>query len=422
MEITAPAGYKKAEDPVAVFDVDENGRIIRKDKTNKPVGGTAGNTSNNEEEHGITPIEIVNKKEQKISFVKVDATNKDTKLEGAEFKVFYKKEKTGEYSDTELKLYQNASGDKLVLNKDETVPEGYTEVDNFTTGKDGKIEFTFRENGYYALKETKAPSGFIKPRDYVKEFVVKDGKVQTEKYLTEMQVSKTKSWFYANGMHEVYNTDITMNINTDHEKITYEQGKSKIILSGLPLNNEYYENNISPRTGITINARLVNTSGRSSAKSYTVPLSQYDNDNKGNITIDLYELVKELEKKTGDSFESENTIELSMYSTLDLSTVLDINSKIEIGEREDKISEERSFKIGTKGNEKVDHSYKFSTSEEISKDSTSNAYTPIEIENKKGVYPLTGAMGIFGFLIAGTIVMATAYYKYRRKRRESALS
>ena len=223
-------------------------------------------------------------------------------------------------------------------------------------------------------------------------------------------------------MHDVYNTDITMRINPDHEKITYEQGKSKITLSGLPLNNEYYENNISTKSGITINARLVNTSGRTSAKSYTVPLSQYGTDSKGNITIDLYDLVKELENKTGDSITSENTIELSMSSTLALSTTLEIKSSLVIGDGEDKISEERSFEIGTKGDKKVDHSYKFSTSEEISRDSETNAYTPINIENKKGVYPLTGAMGIIGFLVVGGIMMATAYYKYRRKRRESALS
>ncbi|WP_049690133.1 SpaA isopeptide-forming pilin-related protein [Anaerococcus jeddahensis] len=417
IETSAPTGYKKAEDPVAVFDVDENGRIIRKDKVNKPVSGTAANTSNNEEEHGITPIEIVNKKEQKISFVKVDAANKDTKLEGAEFEVWYKKEKTGEYSDTELKLYQNDKGDKLVLNKDETAPTEYKAVDKFTTGKDGKIEFTFHENGYYALKETKAPSGYIKPRDYVKEFVVKDGKVQEEKYLTEMKVSKTKSEFYANGMHDVYNADITMRFNPDHEKITYEQGKSKITLSGLPLNNEYYENNIDTKKGITIDARLVNTSSRSSAKSYTVPLSQYGTDSKGNITIDLYELVKELEKKTGDSFESENTIELSMYSTLALSTVLDINSKIEIGDGKDKISEDRTFHIGTKGDEKVNHSYKFTTSKEISKDSETNAYTPIEIENKKLSLPFThGLRAWIGFTIIGLILMLLAAYYYNKKK------
>ncbi|MDU5323947.1 MAG: SpaA isopeptide-forming pilin-related protein, partial [Peptoniphilus harei] len=419
MEITAPNGYKKAEDPVAEFVVDENGRIIRKDNKT-PVGGTAGNTSNNEEEHGITPIEIVNKKEQKISFVKVDASDNNTKLAGAEFEVWYKKDKSEEkYSNTALKLYEKTSGGKterLVLKDGETAPDGYTEVKKFTTGKDGKIEFTFYENGYYALKETKAPEGYIKPRDYVKEFVVKDGKVQKEKYLTSMNVNKTKSWFYANGMHDVYNTDITMRFNPDNEKITYTKNNSNITLSGLPLNNEYYENNIDPKKGITINARLVNSSGRSSDKSYTLDLNKNYTNDKGTITIDLYDLVKELENKTGDSFESENTIELSMSSTLALSTVLDIKSKIEIGDGEDKISEDRTFHIGTKGNEKVNHSYKFTTSEEISKDSTTNAYNPIEIENNKGVYPLTGGRGTLIFTLAGLVLMSAAAYVYSRKR------
>lgn len=419
MEITAPDGYKKAKDPVAEFVVDENGRIIRKDNKT-PVGGTAGNTSNNEEEHGITPIEIVNKKEQKISFVKVDASDNNTKLAGAEFEVWYKKDKSEEkYSNTALKLYEKTSGGKterLVLKDGETAPDGYTEVKKFTTGKDGKIEFTFYENGYYALKETKAPEGYIKPRDYVKEFVVKDGKVQKEKYLTSMNVNKTKSWFYANGMHDVYNTDITMRFNPDNEKITYTKNNSNITLSGLPLNNEYYENNIDPKKGITINARLVNSSGRSSDKSYTLDLNKNYTNDKGTITIDLYDLVKELENKTGDSFESENTIELSMSSTLALSTVLDIKSKIEIGDGEDKISEDRTFHIGTKGNEKVNHSYKFTTSEEISKDSTTNAYNPIEIENNKGVYPLTGGRGTLIFTLAGLVLMSAAAYVYSRKR------
>ena len=426
MEITAPDGYKKAEDPVAVFDVDENGKIKRKQNTN-PVDGTqAGTTdsvaSNNEEEHGINPIEIVNKKEQKISFVKVDAANKDTKLAGAEFKVFYKKEKTGEYSDTALKLYEKTADGKterLVLKDGEKAPEGYNPVDKFTTGDDGKIEFTFQENGYYALKETKAPSGYITPRDYVKEFVVKDGKVQADRYKTEMDVSKTNSADYTNNqINDVYSTDITLTINSDHEKITYKKDNSKITLSGLPLNSEYYDNNISPKSGITIEARLVNSSGKSPAETYTLDLNKNYTNDKGTIEIDLYELVSKIEGKTDDSFESKNTIELKMSSTLALSTELEIKSNLVIGEGEDAISEERTFNIGTKGDEKVGHSYTFTNLGEPK--------LPIPIENKKSTYPLTGGNGVFtGFAIVGTAVMllALAYfgiYQNDKNRRKSA--
>ena len=220
-----------------------------------------------------------------------------------------------------------------------------------------------------------------------------------------MDVSKSLGLFYANGVHDVYNTDITMRINPDKEKITYIKDNSKITLSGLPLNNEYYENNIDTKQGITINARLVNSSGKSSVKSYTLNLNNDYTNDKGAITIDLYELVKELTSKTGESITSESTIELSMHSTLALTTELDITSNVVIG---DKIKEDRTFHIGTKGNEKVDHSYSFTTMGE-----TTN---PIVIENKKAEYPGTGGMGTFIFTSCGLALMGLAYLSYRRKR------
>ncbi|MDD7766904.1 MULTISPECIES: SpaA isopeptide-forming pilin-related protein [Anaerococcus] len=409
-ETSAPDGYNILTNPAYEFVVNINGKIIRK---------TAGEEKETEED-GIVPIYIENKKKQNISFEKVDASTKKA-LKDAKFEVWYKKNKSDEYSNKLLKLYEKTTDGKverLVLKSDEKAPSEFSEVESFTSGDDGIVDFTFYESGYYALKEIKAPSGYITPKGYVKEFAAIDGKIQEEKYLTEMQVSKTKSWFYANGMNEVYNTDITMNINPDHEKITYEQGKSKITLSGLPLNSEYYENNISSKTGITINAKLVNKDKQnSSTKTYTVPLSQYGSDSKGNITIDLYELVKELEKKTGDSITSENTIELSMSSTLALSTVLDINSKIEIGDGDDKINEDRTFHIGTKGDEKVNHSYSFTTMEELSKKDDGKTYTPIQIENKKLSLPMTsGLRAWIGFTIIGLILMLLAAYYYNKKK------
>ena len=423
LETKAPEGYETPTEALVEFKVDDKGVIYRlipiRDEDGKIKKDENGKVITTEvEEPGIIPIDIVNTITKEIEFKKVDGEDKKV-LAGAEFEIWFKKAKDGEYSKDNLKLYEKTNADRtterLVLKAEETPPEGFTEVTKFVTGEDGKIKFKFKEPGYYALKEVKAPAGYINPRGIVKEFAFIDGKIQTDKYKTEMDVDKKTGWFYANGMHEVYNTDITMKINPNHEKITYEQGKSKIILSGLPLNSEYYEKNISSKSGITINAKLVNKDNKnSSTKSYTVPLSQYGTDSKGNITIDLYELVKELGKKTGDSFESENTIELSMYSTLALSTELEIKSNLVIGDGEDAISEDRNFKIGTKGDEKVDHSYSFTNLGEPE--------LPIQIENKKGEYPLTGAMGIIGFLVVGGIMMVTAYYKYRRKRRESALS
>ena len=414
MEITAPDGYKKAEDPVAVFDVDENGRIIRKENIIKPVGGTSEDASNNEEEHGITPIEIVNKKEQKISFVKVDASDKKP-LEGAEFKVFYKKEKTGKYSDTELKLYQNTNGDKLVLSKDETKPTGYSEVKNFTTDKDGKIEFTFHENGYYALKEDKAPSGYIKPRDYVKEFVVKDGKVQEEKYLTEMQVSKTKGYGMSNDvLQNAYSTSIVMKFNPDHQNITYTKDNSKLTLSGLPLGSEFWDNSFNQKKGLKIDVYSVDKSDNKEVLLKTYDLGTNYESKNGSQEINLYDLLKDTSTTGEDPFKSDKTIVLRMSSTLKLTTELDIKSNITIG---DKINKERTFHIGTEGEKYIAHSYKFTTSKEISKDSETNAYTPIEIENKKLSLPFThGLRAWIGFTIIGLILMLLAAYYYNKKK------
>ena len=426
LETKAPEGYETPTEALVEFKVDDRGIIyriipardedgnIKKDKNGKII-------TTEVEEPGIIPIDIVNTITKEIEFKKVDGEDKKV-LAGAEFEIWFKKAKDGEYSKDNLKLYEKTNADgtteRLVLKAEETPPEGFTEVTKFVTGEDGKIEFKFKEPGYYALKEVKAPAGYINPRGIVKEFAFIDGKIQTDKYKTEMDVDKTTGWFYANGIHDVYNTDITMNINPDHEKITYEQGKSKITLSGLPLNSEYYENNISSKTGITINAKLVNKDKQnSSTKIYTVPLSQYGSDSKGNITIDLYELVKELERKTGDSITSENTIELSMSSTLALSTVLDINSKIEIGDGEDKISEERTFHIGTKGDEKVNHSYSFTTMGEMEKYNDSGNYKPIEIANRKLSLPFTrGIRAWIGFTIIGLILMILAAYYYNKKK------
>lgn len=425
LETKAPEGYETPTEALVEFKVDDKGVIYRlipiRDEDGKIKKDENGKVITTEvEEPGIIPIDIVNTITKEIEFKKVDGEDKKV-LAGAEFEIWFKKAKDGEYSKDNLKLYEKTNADgtteRLVLKAEETPPEGFTEVTKFVTGEDGKIKFKFKEPGYYALKEVKAPAGYINPRGIVKEFAFIDGKIQTDKYKTEMDVDKKTGGFYANGMHEVYNTDITIKINPNHEKITYEQGKSKITLSGLPLNNEYYENNISPRTGITINARLVNTSGRSSAKSYTVPLNQYGTDNRGNITVDLYKLVKELERKTGDSITSENTIELSMSSTLALSTVLDINSKIEIGDGEDKISEERTFHIGTKGDEKVNHSYSFTTMGEMEKYNDSGNYKPIEIANRKLSLPFTrGIRAWIGFTIIGLILMILAAYYYNKKK------
>ena len=427
-ETTAPEGYDKLIGPVVEFRVDKNGKVYRKEPVLDEQGKTQtdkdGNIITREiEEPGIVPITIVNNKEYEVEFKKVDANDK-TPLEGAEFEVWYKAEKTGEYSKEALKLYEktNAGGttERLVLKADETAPEGYTAVDKFTTGKDGTVKFKFKESGYFALKEVKAPKGYIKPKDFVKEFAVVDGKVQEEEFKTEMDVKKTTGWSMANDVFQKsYTTNMTLRFNPNHEDITYVKDKSTITLSGLPLKAEIWDNKFNAKEPINITAYLVDGDNKESTKkTFTLDLTKdYDNSYKASKTIDLYSLVKELEKQTTDGdIKSNKTLVLTMISSLYLKSELDIKSNIVIG---DKINEDRTFHIGTKGDEYVNHSYNFTTMGELTKDSTTNLYSPIEVENRKGEYPWTGGMGTLIFTVTGLVLMSAAAYVYSRKRRAS---
>ena len=421
-ETTAPTGYEKLEGAILEFEVDASGNIHRSEKTNST-------TDTNKQpvyvdESGSIAIPIVNKKPQKIQFEKVDASEKKTKLEGAEFEVWYKANETDEDYTTKLKVYQktvDGKAERLVLKEDDNIPTGYTHVegDKFVTGKDGLVEFNVLDNGYYALKEVKAPKGYIKPRDIVKEFVVKDGKIQTEQYKTEMDVKKTTGLSMANDVFQKsYTTNMTLRFNPKHEDITYVKDNSTIKLSNLPLKSEIWDNSFNGKQPISITAYLVdNDNKESTKKTFTLDLTKdYDTSYKASKTIDLYSLVKELEKENTDGdIKSNKTLVLTMESSLYLKSELDIKSNIVIG---DKIKEDRKFHIGTKGDDYVEHSYKFTTMGEIGTGSEGTP-KPIEIENNKGEYPWTGGMGTLIFTVSGLILMTAAAYVYSRKRRTS---
>lgn len=98
-----------------------------------------------------------------------------------------------------------------------------------------------------------------------------------------------------------------------------------------------------------------------------------------------------------------------MTSSLYLTSELDIKSNIVIG---DEIKENRTFHIGTEGEEYVNHSYAFTTMEEL----TNIGNNPIEVENFKGEFPVTGGLGTIIFTVTGLVVMSAAAYLYKRKR------
>ena len=403
-ETKAPEGYKILDNPVAKFTVDKLGDIYREEKAKDEA---YKDTTVYVKEPGIIPNIIINKKEQEIEFKKVNPEGKA--LTGAEFEVWYKSKKASDYAKDNVKLYQNDNNDKLVLEAYEKAPSGYTEVKNFKTSDDGKVKLKFYDSGYYALKEVKAPKGYIKPRDYVKEFSFIDGKLKVESknqdkdFVTEVNVDKKKSFLYTWGYVNTYNTSISMKYNTENIPITYTKGNSTLTLSGLPKASEPVGDKVLDK-GISITASIIDEKGNANTKTKTYNLDKDKDYTKGygSISIDLYELVKELEGKASDSgdIKSNKTLVLSMNSDLNLNTELDIESNIVIG---DKIKEDKNFHIKTKGNAYEDHSYKFTSKGDY------DLSKPIEIVNQKATYPLTGGKGVFkGFAIIGTAIMLTA--------------
>ena len=412
-ETTAPEGYVLPDGPLAEFKIDESGKVFRKESYKDENGKDQVRFV---EEPGVVPITLVNNKEHEVEFKKVDGTDKTKVLEGAEFEVLYKKEKTGEYSNKDIVLYKDAKGTLYALKSDDKVPTGYTKLDKFTSDKNGLVKFKVYESGYYALKEVKAPSGYINPRGIVKEFAVLDNKVQTEQYMTEMDVDKTTSHSMANDVFQKsYATNMTLRINPNHEDITYVKDKSTITLSDLPLKAEIWDNKFNGKQAMSITAYLVDNDNKETVKkTYDLDLTKdYNSGTKATKTIDLYSLVKELEDQSADGdIRSNKTLVLTMSSSLYLDSELDINSNIVIG---DEIKEKRTFHVGTKGDDYVDHSYSFTTMDELTDIETN----PMEVENYKGEFPITGGLGTIIFTITGLVIMSAAAYLYKRKRNVS---
>ena len=420
IETKAPDGYDTPKEPLVEFKVDDKGVIYRlipvRDENGKITKDKDGNVITTEvEEPGIVPIDIVNTSTKEIEFKKVDAANTSKVLAGAEFEIWFKKAKDGEYSKDILKLYEkkDASGtvtERQVLLADETKPEGFEEVTKFVTGEDGIVKFKFKEPGHYALKEIKAPKGFIRPGDYVKEFVLKDGQILQDNFRTEMSVDKSVGGIWANGWYDTYDTSISLKFNPNGEEITYTKDKSKLTLSGLPYNTEHYDN-YYPQKGISINVYTIGEDGKESFLK-TIDLDKNRDYNtstsRGQTTIDLYSLLKPKDQTNDDSFKSNQKLVFRMFSKLALATTLELKSKIEIGDGADKINEERTYSIGTKGDQKISESYEFS--------SLGTLTSPFKIENNKGEYPSTGGMGTFIFTSCGLALMGLAYLSYRRKR------
>ena len=385
IENEVPKGYAKPNGPVAYLKVDDSGKIYQ--KVTVPNAEGTGTSEIYQEVSETIAVKVVNNKP--IEFVKVDAEDNSVKLQNAEFKVLYKEKLDGKYEEYKV------DGKVVTAKSDEN----------------GKFSLNISKDGYYALKETKAPEGYGKyPGEYIKEFKLENGKVQ----VLEKDPFKASFVKGANGMltSEILEVDkekgtfkqrIILNPNHTSWKFDAIDTQLRIVENGWKVNSL---NTI--RTAILPKDKSIDQLTNSDFSTSVENSERYLN-NEQCIRYqvrDLYRIpwdpnvqyqtrtdsvVVEVEGKLNQDVTNLN---LKSYIQHDLLNIDTVNSELDINN----LSSDKGKYINYESQD------------------------PIQVENRKAEYPLTGAMGIIGFLVVGAVMMATAYYKYRRKRRESALS
>ena len=454
IEKQAPTGYNKIDGHIEEFTVDKDG-IITKEVTrpkgsDNPVGtspgenpeptinstgpsftenisravtnavnAVTGDTETVNEPIGTDPINVVNYKN--IEFVKVDGDDNTKTLDGAVFEIHYKEKKDGDYAA----LTKKEKVDGKEVDKPITV----------TSGKDGKFKLPISKDGYYALVETKAPEGYSKFPGKIKEFKLENGSVSVlEKDPLKASLTRGEKGQITSQVIEVDKEKKTFTqrivINPNHENLTGINNSSylRILENYWSITPKFTKADGKAGIGGEVKVALLkaNPDADKGEKKSIAELEGKDFKELGAISYDTvgnnrgsrYSL-KELLGKDTDS---------SVISTTD-TIVVEYTGKIDdvfMGKKtEYPIDQKAELIIDNTIKDTADYSLDINTlssTDPIYVDVDKSNITPIPVENRKVTFPLTGAMGIIGFLVAGVVIMATAYYKYRRKRRESALS
>lgn len=389
IENQAPEGYANPNGPVAYLKVDDSGKIYQ--KVTVPNADGTGTAEIYQEISETIPIKVVNNKP--IEFVKVDAEDNSAKLQNAEFKVLYKEKLDDKYKEYKV--------------------DGKTLTG--TSEKDGKFSLNISKDGYYALEETKAPDGYSKFPGYIKEFKLEKGKLQ----VLEKDPLKASKTIGANGM-------ITSEIlEVDKDKGTFKQ---RLVIN--PNHTEWTFDKYDTLLQLDVNNWNVSDQYR------TIKVATLE---KGKTVADLKD--KDF-KEVNPRNQQYNTNPLiysipSLYNSNDYTQpdpkisnivtekglVVEITGKITDTSKAVDLKPEVYSRAFSKSIDLVEYKLDINNmSEGKGSYLDYQSKDPIKVENHKATFPHTGALGIIGFLVVGAVMMATAYYKYRRKKRESALS
>ena len=394
VETTSPKGYIKPTDAVIYFKVDDSGKIFRKITINKT--GSSVTTDIFEEVDGTIPIEIVNNKP--IEFEKVDADDNAKKLKDAIFEVQYKEKEDGKYETIKIKKTEGTTVKEVPM--------------TVTSDKDGKFKLEVTKDGYYALKETKAPEGYGKFPGKIKEFKLEKGKLQVlEKDPLKASFTKGGKGKIASQILEVNEKDKTFKqrliINPNKDSWTFDGPDTLLKLSVNDWNIDNTNKEIKLAvldTGKTLNDlkeedfNRTKTPRDSSLNTSTLVYTirdLYGNGNytgpepgKSNVTTDKT-LVVEFTGKLAENAKIPLALKSEVYSRAFSKSIDLVTYNLDI------------------------------TNVNDGKGAYIDPIMPIQVENRKAEYPWTGGMGTLIFTVSGLILMSAAAYVYSRKRRTS---
>ena len=407
-ETHAPGGYVQLTEPAVEFKVDrKTGKILRKTDEKDKEGNVIF-----VEDDGTVPIQVVNKKP--VVFKKVDANDEKKFLPGAVFEVLYK-EKLGENESPRdikgYKPYNKADGKPLTVTADEN----------------GEIELKITKPGYYALKETKAPAGYIKPFGYVKEFVLSDQGLYTKEEGFEGNVKKQQesndkdtslmfiekaskegtfnSYLVINPAHEARTYNADSGITCTFDKNAFATLQPSMTLKIHKVNKEGVKTTAtakvtpSPDGKISLKfSDLPATLGKLNPTDTLIIESPFTGLKKGAGIVNL-----------GFDITDEGGTHRSLYHVDTTKLKSNVNY----------------YPIKTEGQSVEAYEKEHATYLETNRTKSlilkqDESKQNLFIENHKGTYPFTGGFGPRWIVIIGAIIAAVAAEEYIRRKRSSA--
>ncbi|EEI81895.1 SpaA isopeptide-forming pilin-related protein, partial [Anaerococcus tetradius] len=398
-------GYTKPPEWIAFFDVNKDGKIVNvttnADKENLDQSGVPKPVGNGEEVDQVVSHKLLNDKIFKIRYKKIDALTKKT-LKGGSFELLYREKEKDE------------AGKEVPWTNVKEKKDGREVNVARPADADGLIEFEITKPGYYAIKEAKAPAGYVKPFDkngIVKDFILKDGKLYEKSMFDfeaarDTRVHRITDVFY-------YEDTYQLTINPDHKNLDYKKKesstyKSKLSLSGLD-------------SSATVEMRLKK---KASTKDETFKIDLKPSN--GKLDIDLNEIVQKLEAK------NMNLSDLGDYSTDD-AIKLEIKQDIYSGDQNVKVDldlvgykESKTYNIPSTDFPTFYSNKKFNSNKEIitvkdDKTKIEQNKDPIEVENRKVELPRASGIGnMLIYYLIGLLVMLLGILVYYKKKKKVA--